>query len=133
MKGRAQPLGLYEQQICKYHHPHPIDYPLTYPGDEPVMAITVDPIPLSRTKVPSVSPSTQPSLVAVSIDEPDPIPDEELELEKLVEPSDSDLDEVIRFGSLCSVMIPETFLSCGISTTDVVANNPVYHIDLGTL
>ena len=30
-------------------------------------------------------------------------------------------------------MIPETFLSCGISTADVVADNPVYHIDLGTL
>ena len=95
VKGRAQPLGLHKQQICKYHHPHPIDYPLTYPGDEPVMAITVDPIPLSRIKVPSVSPSTQPSLVVVSIDEPDPIPDEEVKLEKLVESSNSDLDEVI--------------------------------------
>ena len=30
-------------------------------------------------------------------------------------------------------MIPETFLSCGISTADVVADNSVYHIDLGTL
>jgi len=26
-----------------------------------------------------------------------------------------------------------TFLSCGISTADVMADNPVYHIDLGTL
>ena len=51
----------------------------------------------------------------------------------LVESSDADLDEVIKFGSLCSVMIPKTFLSSGISTTDVVANNPVYHIDLGNL
>ena len=128
VKGRAQPLGLHDQQICKYHH-HPIVYPPTYPGDEPVMAITVDPIPLSPSKITSVSPS----LVAVSIDEPDPIPNEEVELEKLVESSDSDLDEVIRFGSLCSVMIPEMFLSCGISTGDVVADNPVYHIDLGNL
>ena len=132
VKGRAQPLGLHEQQICIYHNP-PIEYPPTYPGDEPVMAITADPIPLSRSKIPSVSPSTQPSLVAVSIDEPEPIPDEEVELEKLVESSDSDLDEVIRFGSLCSVMIPETFLSCGISTADVNADNPVHHIDLDTL
>ena len=46
VKGRAQTLGLHDQQICKFHHP-PIDYPSTYPGDEPVMAITVDPIPLS--------------------------------------------------------------------------------------
>ena len=30
-------------------------------------------------------------------------------------------------------MIPEIFLSTGISTADIVANNPVYHIDLGTL
>ena len=133
VKGRTQSLVFHDQQICKYHHHHPIVYPPTYLGDEPVMAITVDPIPLSRSKIPSVSPSTQPSLVAVSIDEPDPIPDEEVELEKLVESSDSDLDEVIRFGSLCLVMIPETFLSCGISTADVVADNPVYHIDLGTL
>ena len=97
------------------------------------MAITVDPIPLSCTKVPSVSPSTQPSLVAVSIDEPEPIPDEEVELKKLVKSSDSDLDEVIQFGSLCLVLIPETFLSCGISTADIIADNHVYHIDLGTL
>ena len=126
-------MELHEQQICKYHHPHPIAYPPTYPGDESVMAITVDPIPLSCTKIPSVSPGTQPSLVAVSIDEPDPILDEEVELEKLVESSDTDLDEVIRFGSLCSVMIPEMFLSCGISTAGVAVNNPAYHIDLGTL
>ena len=55
------------------------------------MAITVDPIPLSPSKIISVSPS----IVAVSIDEPDLIPNEEAELEKLVESSDSDLDEVI--------------------------------------
>ena len=133
VKNRSQPLGLHEQQLCKYHNSHPIDDILTYSGDEPVMAITVDPIPSSLTKKPSVSPSTQPSLVAVSIDEPEPIPDEEVELEKLVKSSDSDLDEVIRFGSLCSVLIPETFLSCGISTADVMAGNPVYHVDLGTL
>ena len=30
-------------------------------------------------------------------------------------------------------MIPETFLPTGISTVDVVANNPVDHINLGTL
>ena len=30
-------------------------------------------------------------------------------------------------------MILETFLSCGISTVDVVADNPVYHMDLSTL
>ena len=127
VKGRAQPLGLHDQQIYKYHHS--IVYPLVYPGGEPVMAITIDPIPVSPSTITSVSPS----LVAVSIDEPEYVPDEEVELEKLVASSDSDLDEVIKFGSLCSVMIPETFLSCGISTADVVADNPVYHIDLGTL
>ena len=133
VKGRAQPLGLHDQQIYKHHHHHPISYPPTYPGDEPVLAIKVDTIPLSRSKILSVSPSTQPSLIAVSIDGPNPISDEEVELEKLVESSDSSLDEVIQFDSLCSVMIPETFLSCGISTTDVVADNPVHHINLGTL
>ena len=97
------------------------------------MAITVDPIPSSLTKKPSVSPSTQPSLVAVLIDELKLISDEEVELEKLVKSSDSGLDEVIQFDSLCSVLIPETFLPCGISTADVMAVNPVYHIDLGTL
>ena len=30
-------------------------------------------------------------------------------------------------------MIPETFLSAGISIAYIVTNNPVYHIDLGTL
>ena len=30
-------------------------------------------------------------------------------------------------------MIPETFLSSGISTANVVADNPIYHIDLGNL
>ena len=127
VKGRAQPLGLHDQQICKYHHP--IVYPLAYPSDEPVMAITIDPIPISPSKITSVFPS----LVALSIDEPEQIPNEEAKLEKLVASSDSDLDEVIKLGSLCSVMIPETFLSCGISTADFVADNPVYHIDLGTL
>ena len=121
VKDRAQPLGLHDQQICKYHHP--IVYPPTYPGDEPVMAFTVDPIPVSPSKITSVPPS----LVTISIDEPEQIPNEEAKLEKLVASSDSDLDEVIKFCSLCSVMIPETFLSCGISTADFVADNPVYH------
>ena len=120
-------MGLYKQQICKYHHP--IVYPLVYPGDEPVMAIIVNPIPVSPSKITSVSLS----LVAVSINEPEHVSDDEVELEKLVASSDSDLDEVIKFGSLCLVMIPEIFLSTGISTADIVANNPVYHIDLGTL
>ena len=30
-------------------------------------------------------------------------------------------------------MIPENFLSSGVSTADVVADDPVYHIDLGNL
>ena len=30
-------------------------------------------------------------------------------------------------------MIPKTFLSACISTADIVADNPVHHIDLGTL
>ena len=93
------------------------------------MAITVNPIPVSPSKITPVSPS----LVAVSIDMPEHVSDDEAELEKLVASSDADLDEVIRFGSLCLVMISETFLSCGIPTADVVADNPVYHIDLGTL
>ena len=50
-------------------------------------------------------------------------------MEKLVASNNSDLDEVIKFGSLCLVMIPEIFLS----TADIIANNPVYHINLGTL
>ena len=104
MKGRAQPLGLHDQQIYKYHHP--IVYPLVYPGVEPVMAITIDPIPVSPSKITLVSPS----LVAVSIDEPEYVPDEEAELEKLVRSSDSDLDEVIKFSSLCSVRLPKTVL-----------------------
>ena len=126
-KSQGQPLGLHEQQLCRYNHP--VVYPLVYPGDEPVMAITVDPIIVPTSKLTSVSPS----LVAVSIDEPVLVPDNKAELEKLVESSDADLDEVIKFGSLCSVMIPETFLSSGISTADVVADNPAHHIDLGNL
>ena len=51
----------------------------------------------------------------------------------MVASSDADLDEIIKFGSLCLVIIPETFLSSGISTADIVADNPVYHIDLGNL
>ena len=102
---------------------------LVYPGDKPVMAITVDLIIVPSSKITSVSPS----LVAVSIDEPILVPDDEVELEKLVASSDADLDEVIKFGSLCSVMIPEKFLPSGISTANVVANNPVYHNDLGNL
>ena len=93
------------------------------------MSITVDPIVPSSLKIASISPS----LVAVSNEEPVPVPHNESELEKLVESSDRDLDEVISFESLCSVMIPETFLSAGISIADIVADNPMYHIDLGTL
>ena len=54
------------------------------------MVITIDPITVSPSKITSVSPS----LVAVSIEEPELILDEEAELGKLVESSDSDLDEV---------------------------------------
>lgn len=93
------------------------------------MAITVDLIIVSLLKITSVSPS----LVVVSVDDPVPVPDDETELEKLVESNDTDLDEVIKFGSLCLVMIPEAFLSNSISTADIVANNHVYHIDFGNL
>ena len=126
-KGQGQPLGLHKQQLCKYHRP--IIYPLVYPGDEPVMTITVDPTIVPPLKIPSISPS----LVAVSIDELVLVPDNKTELEKLVEVSDADLNVVIKLGSLCSVMIPKTFLSSGISTADVVANNSVYHITLSNL
>ena len=74
-----------------------------------------------------------PSLVAVSIDEPEPVSDDKAELEKLVTSSDTDLDKIVKFESCYSVMIPETFLSSGISTADIVADNPVYHIDLCNL
>ena len=93
------------------------------------MAITIDPIPILPSTIISVSPT----LVAVSIEEPEQVPDEEAELEKLVASSDAELDKVVKFSSLYLVVIPETFLSCGISTADVVANNPVHHIDLGNL
>ena len=93
------------------------------------MAITVDPITVLPSKITSVLPS----LVAVTIDEPEPVPDEEAELEKLVASSDADFDEIVKFGSLCSVMVPDIFLSSGISTTDVVAGGHAYYIDLGNL
>ena len=126
-KGRRQPLALHQLQLYKHHHP--IVYPLVYPGDEPVMAITVNLIIVPPLKITSVSPS----LVAVYIDESVPVLDNENVLEKLVKSSDVELDEVVKFGSLCSVTIPETFLSSDISTADVVADDYVYYIDLGNL
>ena len=45
----------------------------------------------------------------------------------------ADFNEIIKFGSLYLVIIPETFLSSGISTADDVADDPVYHIDIGNL
>ena len=93
------------------------------------MAITVDSITVLPSKITSVSPS----LVTITIDEPGPIPNEDAELVKLVASSDADLVEITKFGSLCSVMVPDAFLSSGISTTDVVGGDTVYHIDLGNL
>ena len=126
-KGPKQTLGLYEQQLCQYHSP--TISPLVLPSNKTVMVITVDPITVLPSKITSVSPS----LVAVTIDEPEPVPDEGAELEKLVASSDVDLDKIIKFGSLYSVMVLDTFLSSGISTADVVAGDLVYHIDLGNL
>ena len=63
--------------------------------------------------------SSRKSSISTALDEPEPIPDEGVELEKLIESSDSDLDKVIQFGCLSSVLIHETFLSCGISTADL--------------
>ena len=40
---------------------------------------------------------------------------------------------VIHFGSLCSVIIPDAFLSTSTVTVDIVADEPIHHIDLGTL
>ena len=91
------------------------------------MVITLEPIVSSPSKITSVSPS----LVAISVDESVPVPDNKVELEILVELSDGDSDEVVCFRSLCSVMILKTFLSAGISAVDIVVYNPVYHIDLG--
>ena len=93
------------------------------------MVITVYQIKVPPSKITSISPS----LVVIAIDDPVPVLNDEAELKKLVESSDANLDKVIKFGSLCLVMIPETFHSTGISTTNIVANNPVYHIDLGNL
>ena len=126
-KGPKQTLGLYKQQLCPYHSP--VISSLVLPGDELVMVITVDPITVLPSKITSVSPS----LVAVIIDEPEPVPNEEAKFERVISSSDADLDEIIKFGSLCSVMIPDTFLSSGISIVDVVVGDPVYHIDLGNL
>ena len=61
-KGQGQPLGLQKQQLYKYHHP--IIYSLVYPGDEPILAIIVDPIIVPPSKITFVSPS----LLAVFID-----------------------------------------------------------------
>ena len=62
------------------------------------MVITIDPIIVLPSKITSVSLS----LVDVSINEPVPVSDNKAELKKLVESSDVDFDEVIKFGSLCS-------------------------------
>ena len=51
----------------------------------------------------------------------------------LAESSNADLDEVIKFRSLCSVTIVDIYLSTGIFTTDIAADIPVYCIDLGKL
>ena len=94
-----------------------------------MMAITADFITVPPSKITSVSPS----LVAVSINEPIRASNNKAELEKLAVSSDAELNEMIKFRSLCSVKIPEIFLSRGIFTVNVVADNPVYHIDLDNL
>ena len=126
-KGQRQPLALHQQQLYKYHHL--IVYPLVYLVDEPVMAITVDPIIVPSLKITTVSPS----LVAFYIDDPVPVLDDKAELDKLVESSDADLHKIIKLRCLCSVTIPETFLSGRISTANIVADNSVYHNDLDNL
>lgn len=93
------------------------------------MSIIVEPV----IPVPSIITFVSPKLVNISVDAPLLVPSNEAIFEKLVDSSDDDLDEVIRFGSLCSVMIPETFLSTSISDVDIVTNKPDYHIDLSTL
>ena len=52
------------------------------------MVITVDPIKVLPSKIISISAS----LAAVTIDEPEPVSDQEVKLEKLVASSDADLD-----------------------------------------
>lgn len=95
-----------------------------YPGDKPAIAITLELIIPSPSKITFVSPK----LVVVSSDEHVPVPDNEAELERLVES-----DEIICFGSRCSVIIPQTFCATGISTVGIVPDNPVHHIDPGAL
>ena len=75
------------------------------PGDEPIMAMIMEPVLVAVT--------IQPAVV-----------DEDAELEKLVASSDADLEDIVRFGSLCSVLIPDYCLSTGISTADVFGDNP---------
>ena len=72
-KGPKQTLGLYEQQLCPCQSPAISS--LVLPGDEPVMAITVDPITVLPSQIIFVSPS----LVAVKIGKPEPVLDEEVE------------------------------------------------------
>ena len=74
-----------------------------------------------------------PTLTTVSVDDPVLIPDDEVGLDKIVESSDSNLDKVICFGSLCYVSLLDILLSTSISTVDVVIDGPIRHIDLGTL
>ena len=65
------------------------------------MVITVDQIIVPPSKITSVSSS----LVVVSMNEPVPVPDDEAELEKLMASNDADLDQIIKFPSLCSVYV----------------------------
>ena len=91
-------LATYKQQMVPYEH-------VIEPGDEPIMAMIMEPVLVAVT--------IQPAII-----------DEDAELEKLVESSDADLEDIVRFGSLCSVLIPDYCLSTGISTADVFGDNP---------
>lgn len=50
----------------------------------------------------------------------------------LIKSSDAILEVVIHLGSLCSIIIPDTFLSAGISIANPIANEQIYHVDIGT-
>ena len=90
-KGPRQTLALYQQQLCEYYQP--IAYLSIYPGDEPVMVVTIK----SIIHLPSTITSVSPTLVAVTVDKSILVPDNEAELEKLVGSSNNNLNEVIHF------------------------------------
>jgi hypothetical protein len=92
-------------------------YQISLLGDEPIMSIIKDKIKSTSKNKSKTSISPESSTTIETVDNND-----KAALEKLIDSTEDDLDDVIAYKSLATVPMPDSIIS-GIATSDVFGDD----------